>query len=41
MKIDGMGHDLPRGAWPQIIGGIVANAGRAGFEARAAEAQAA
>lgn len=28
--IDGMGHDLPRGAWPSIIRAIVANAGRAG-----------
>ena len=36
MKIEGMGHDLPRGAWPQIIGGIVANAERAGFKPRAA-----
>ena len=27
--IDGMGHDLPRGAWPQIIGAIVENAARA------------
>jgi pimeloyl-ACP methyl ester carboxylesterase len=27
--IEGMGHDLPRGAWPQIIGGIVENAARA------------
>ena len=24
--IDGMGHDLPRGVWPQIIDGIVRNA---------------
>jgi len=24
--IDGMGHDLPRGAWPEIIDGIVQNA---------------
>ena len=24
--IDGMGHDLPRGTWPQIIDGIVRNA---------------
>ena len=24
--IDGMGHDLPRGVWPQIIDGIVQNA---------------
>jgi pimeloyl-ACP methyl ester carboxylesterase len=27
--IDGMGHDLPRGAWPRIIDGIVDNAARA------------
>ena len=27
--IDGMGHDLPRGAWPQLIDAIVENAGRA------------
>jgi pimeloyl-ACP methyl ester carboxylesterase len=31
MKIEGMGHDLPRGAWPRIIEGIVDNARRAGF----------
>ena len=30
MTIDGMGHDLPRGTWPQIIEGIVQNAARAG-----------
>jgi pimeloyl-ACP methyl ester carboxylesterase len=30
LKIEGMGHDLPRGAWPQIIGAIVENAARAG-----------
>jgi pimeloyl-ACP methyl ester carboxylesterase len=24
--IDGMGHDLPRGAWPEILDGIVRNA---------------
>jgi pimeloyl-ACP methyl ester carboxylesterase len=29
MKIKGMGHDLPRAAWTQIIDGIVATAGRA------------
>jgi pimeloyl-ACP methyl ester carboxylesterase len=29
MEIDGMGHDLPRGAWPQIIDGIVETAQRA------------
>ncbi len=27
--IEGMGHDLPRGVWPQILDGIEANAGRA------------
>ncbi|MEX2393413.1 MAG: alpha/beta hydrolase [Actinomycetota bacterium] len=27
--IEGMGHDLPRGAWGQVIGGIVATARRA------------
>src|SRR5687768_14241670 len=27
--IDGMGHDLPRGVWPQILGGIEATAARA------------
>ena len=32
LKIDGMGHDLPRGAWPQIIGAIVQTA--RGAEAR-------
>jgi pimeloyl-ACP methyl ester carboxylesterase len=30
MRIDGMGHDLPRFAWPQIIDGIAATAERAG-----------
>ena len=29
MLIDGMGHDLPRGVWPQIIDGIAENAARA------------
>jgi pimeloyl-ACP methyl ester carboxylesterase len=29
VKIEGMGHDLPRGAWPQILDAIVENAGRA------------
>jgi pimeloyl-ACP methyl ester carboxylesterase len=28
--IEGMGHDMPRGAWPQITGAIVDNATRAG-----------
>jgi pimeloyl-ACP methyl ester carboxylesterase len=26
LKIEGMGHDLPRGAWPQLIDAIVENA---------------
>jgi pimeloyl-ACP methyl ester carboxylesterase len=30
LKIEGMGHDLPRAAWPQIIDAIVENARRAG-----------
>ena len=30
LMIEGMGHDLPRGAWPQIIDGIAENAARAG-----------
>jgi pimeloyl-ACP methyl ester carboxylesterase len=29
VEIEGMGHDLPRGAWPRIIDAIVANAARA------------
>jgi pimeloyl-ACP methyl ester carboxylesterase len=33
MVVKGMGHDLPPGAWQQIIDGIVANAGRAGASA--------
>lgn len=33
MIVDGMGHDLPRGAWPQIIDGIVRTATRADSEA--------
>jgi pimeloyl-ACP methyl ester carboxylesterase len=31
MLIDGMGHDLPRAAWPRIVEAIVDNAKRAGF----------
>jgi pimeloyl-ACP methyl ester carboxylesterase len=27
--VEGMGHDLPQAAWPQLVDGIVANAGRA------------
>ena len=30
VKIEGMGHDLPRGTWPQIIGAVAENAARAG-----------
>ena len=33
VKIEGMGHDLPRGTWPQIIGAIAENAARAGAPA--------
>ena len=35
VKIEGMGHDLPRGTWPQIIGAIAENAARAGEPAAA------
>lgn len=33
MMIEGMGHDLPRPAWPRIIDGIVRNAAHAGTAA--------
>jgi pimeloyl-ACP methyl ester carboxylesterase len=36
LMIPGMGHDLPRGAWPQIVDGIAENAARAGAPAAAA-----
>jgi pimeloyl-ACP methyl ester carboxylesterase len=36
LTIKGMGHDLPRGAWPEIIDGIVENAQRGGVSQRAA-----
>jgi pimeloyl-ACP methyl ester carboxylesterase len=36
VTIAGMGHDLPRGAWPQIIDAIAENAARAGTPAAAA-----
>jgi pimeloyl-ACP methyl ester carboxylesterase len=29
MKVDGMGHDMPRQVWPQLIEGIVQTASRA------------
>jgi pimeloyl-ACP methyl ester carboxylesterase len=32
LEIEGMGHGLPRGAWPTIIDAIVENAGRAAAE---------
>jgi pimeloyl-ACP methyl ester carboxylesterase len=36
LMIEGMGHDLPPGVWPQILDAIAENAGRAGgAEARA------
>jgi hypothetical protein len=36
--IEGMGHDLPRGAWDRIVDTIVANAERANASARPAAA---
>jgi pimeloyl-ACP methyl ester carboxylesterase len=39
IEIDGMGHDLPRGAWPQIIEAIVENAEEA--DSRAVQSRAA
>ena len=36
MLIEGMGHDLPRGAWRRIVGAITENAGRARTSAPAA-----
>jgi pimeloyl-ACP methyl ester carboxylesterase len=30
LLIDGMGHDLPRGAWPRLVDAIAENAARAG-----------
>jgi pimeloyl-ACP methyl ester carboxylesterase len=38
MTVKGMGHDLPPGAWPQLIDAIVANAERAAAGQRAAKA---
>jgi pimeloyl-ACP methyl ester carboxylesterase len=35
LMIPGMGHDLPRGAWPQIVDAIAENAARAGAPAAA------
>jgi len=36
VTIEGMGHDLPRGAWPEIVEAIAENAARAGAPAGAA-----
>jgi pimeloyl-ACP methyl ester carboxylesterase len=33
LMIEGMGHDLPRGAWPRMLDAIEANAARAGAPA--------
>jgi pimeloyl-ACP methyl ester carboxylesterase len=41
LMIKGMGHDLPRGAWPQLIDAIVANAARAPSAAPTGHRQAA
>ena len=38
VRVPGMGHDLPRAAWDQIVAAIVENARRAGFSARQAAA---
>ncbi len=35
LMIDGMGHDLPRGTWPQILDAFEDNAARAGAPAQA------
>ena len=32
--IEGMGHDLPQGAWPQIVGAIATHTERAEKEHR-------
>jgi pimeloyl-ACP methyl ester carboxylesterase len=36
VEIDGMGHGLPRGAWPRILDEIIATAERAGAPVRSA-----
>jgi pimeloyl-ACP methyl ester carboxylesterase len=38
VMVDGMGHDLPRGAWDRIVDAITANAGRADASIRRAAA---
>jgi pimeloyl-ACP methyl ester carboxylesterase len=39
VTIEGMGHDLPRGAWPQIVEAIAENAERGGKPTGAASAR--
>ena len=36
LEIEGMGHDLPPGVWPQVVDAIAENAGRAASPASAA-----
>jgi pimeloyl-ACP methyl ester carboxylesterase len=38
VKVSGMGHDLPRAVWDQIVAAIAENAARAGFSRRRAAA---
>jgi pimeloyl-ACP methyl ester carboxylesterase len=38
VNVDGMGHDLPRAVWDQIVAEIASNAARAGFSRRRAAA---
>jgi pimeloyl-ACP methyl ester carboxylesterase len=38
VKVEGMGHDMPRAAWDQIVGAITENAQRAGFSRQRAAA---
>ena len=33
LMIEGLGHDLPRGAWPRMLDAIEQNAARAGAPA--------
>jgi pimeloyl-ACP methyl ester carboxylesterase len=36
VEVEGMGHDLPPGAWPQVVDAIVANAARASSDSATA-----
>jgi pimeloyl-ACP methyl ester carboxylesterase len=38
VKVSGMGHDMPRAVWDQIVAEIAENAARAGFSRRRAAA---